>query len=179
MSVFEPRTRKSTKGKWKLHNNLPVFEEVELVSTFDSMLGSWSKKKVVQTLYKTPEQMGLVKEILVMVLFREERDNVRKYKGKTVEWFQESFRIKVREDCEWMFLTFQDRHLWLKDLYYGQTCECPLKNSPNVIVTEENKSGEPEYVEKSKLEELIKNVPNLLIYSKKDDDGNYVVELKA
>lgn len=53
------------------------------------------------------------------------------------------------------------------------TAECPLRTSPDVIVTDETE--EPEYISKKDLEEFLKTADAKMFFDGKDDNGDYQV----
>lgn len=167
--------RKSTSGRWVLHEGKPMFEEIETTHFYEPILRIWNSKKG-EPVYKTPEQVGLMKKTNLTILFQEERMNPRKFRSTEVVWFKELKEITVREDREhvWLLWDSQTKKLFIKDLMFGVTLACPLRTTPDIIVTD--LTEEPEFLSIKQVKDLIEgyaiNSP-LLIFSKKEESGDY------
>jgi len=174
MSVFEPRTKNSTKGEWKLNGNKVVWVEEQFTSTFDQILGIWVKKRT-GVVEKTPEEspLKLMKEFRLKILFKDIRPNPKKFRSKEIAWFMEIKLIKIREDQEFMYLCWSDGRLYIKDLYNQMTVECPFRSGPDIIVTDETE--EPEFISKKDLEAFIKTSDPKMVFDGKDDNGDFQI----
>lgn len=171
------RTEKSTEGHWVLHEGKPMWQEVTITRTYDTVLGIWNKKES-EPVYKSPSEVGLVKDFTLTILFREEFENRKKHKQVEIAWFLERKKILVREDRTHVWLLWSDNKLWIKDVWNQQTFPCPLKEStPDIIITDLD--DEPRYLSQTDLKETLKTSDPKMIFSKKDDDSNYGIELKV
>lgn len=115
--MMSNRTKNSTKGCWKLKENKVVWVEEQFTETFDQILGIWVKKRT-GVVEKTPEEspLKLSKEFRLKIIFKDIRPNLKKFRQKEVAWFMEIKFIKIREDREFMYLCWQDGHLFIRDV---------------------------------------------------------------
>jgi hypothetical protein len=158
-----------------------MFEEIETTHTYDSMLGVWNSKKG-EPVYKSPEQVGLMKKTNLTILFQETRPNPRKFRSIETVWFKEQKEISVREDREhiWLLWDVQSKKLFIKDLMFGVTFQCPLKTNADIIVSD--LTEEPEFLSIKQVKDLIEGIAvnsPLLIFTKKEESGDYGIGVES
>jgi hypothetical protein len=167
---------KSVTGKWVLKDGVPAWQEVTEYKTYNSFLQKWSKKRS-EPVYKTPEEIGYFKECEVTILFKEERENLKKFRGKSFEWFKEVKSVSIREDRPHCWFSWEDGKLVIHDVWNQMSFAfIPQKSTPDVLV--KDVLEEPELVSKTQLKTLAEDKSKkVLAFSRKDENDEFITDV--
>lgn len=130
MSI-QSRIREIKNGQWIKKGNEVFWQETVSTSEYDILLREWKKPTETTTL-KTPFDMGLMKSFTFKIIVQDE-ERLSRFKSKKIFWLYECV-VAVRPDKEHAYLKFEDKKLFLTDLWNGMTFTCPLKTNSDVVV---------------------------------------------
>jgi len=127
--------RVSKSGCWKLKDNEPVFEEETIRRVLNPYTREWEEVKPHPIVYKTPIEMGLLKEVETYLLICREQPSLSYEQPIRRIWFKIPVKFTVRTDAQDVWLSFPEtKRVGLTHLKIGFSYEMALKSNEFCIV---------------------------------------------
>jgi hypothetical protein len=127
-------TKVSTFGGWIQKEDGYKWELKRIVRKWNIALGQWldDSEEIIE---QSPEEIGLVRETTVNVLFLKEIPSMDELDGKIKIWFliPHKFSINKNQGMN-LWLRHDNGKLFLLDVHYGQCLEIPFENNANITM---------------------------------------------
>jgi len=128
-------TKVSTFGGWiQKDDGSYKWELKRITRKYNQYLGSWldDSEEITE---QSPEEIGLLRETIVNVLFLKEYPSMDELDGKIKIWFLIPHKFSInKNDGMNLWLRHDNGKLFLLDVHHGQCLEVPFENNANLTM---------------------------------------------